>query len=432
LPTAASRPAAWSPFALRGGAGHPPGPPRAAAWAPPKAANATNAAPPPNGPAPNGATATASEGPPLPGYVSPGHATASRQVDARNAWDEMMGSRMRNGRAWKNDEVPQGETNLVHVWARIVLNDGVPPSAATIWLDRIDPLEGRYQIQIPGQAVAGDERTPPSSALYIVADKQRRQPQIAEKFVARIEAVTPGGGLTTLGGGEICFPANPNAQQSSQWATPAPPWAPQGYGPPGYPPQGYSPPGYPPPYGYPSPYGLPPMMGGYGTHPALAAAYAAPPAKVQNDPELSRIWATMQQTTIAAEASRSDQQFKMFQLMLEQRKEPAKAEVDSFTQLERMFSLAKMMADMGGGKNDGSGGLHFHEMKDGTQIVADGGGTVNKELTGLLLAKDAIGKVSSSIGARMAARAAGPGVVSGPGGAGKPPGPPKEFASGTK
>jgi hypothetical protein len=455
-PAAVTRPSAWSPFASLGaGNGHPPRPPRMAAWAPPKPANAQNgaAAPPDangvahgtNGAAPP-ATATAQEAPPFQGHVfaTPGAATEARKVESKNAWEHMLEQRVRSGRAWRNEDVPQGETLLVHVWARLVLNDGIPPSAVTIWLDRIEPLDGRYQIHLPGVAVAGDGTTPPGSALYTVLDKQRRQPQIAEKFVARIDAITPQGGLVTLGGGDIAFPANPNAQQSSHWASPPPPWAPPagyggpGYGPPGYPPP-YGAPGYPPPYGapgYPPPYGYgaPPMGGGYGMHPALAAAYAPPPPKVQNDPELSRMWATMQTTMMSSEQARNEQQFRIFQLMMENKKSGEAPAQDPFAMMDRAFGMAKTIAELTGGKGGGDGGgLHFHEMKDGTNIVADGQGVVNKELTGLLLAKDAIGSVSKSIGAKLAARQ--PGAVNGtvngaPQSAGKPPGPPKEVTSG--
>ena len=410
------RAAAWAPFK----SGHSPRP-RFAPWAPPAQPAAAGA------PTTNGApgVATANDASP---FATPAAATTQRQVDASNAWNDRSAERMHRQQAFSRRDTPQGETQLVAVWARKLLNEMVPATACVIWLERIDPLDNRYVFNIPGTAVAGAR---PDLELFTVADKQRRQRGIAERFVGRIECVNSQGEIITIGGGEIAFPADPNAGTSASWGSPAPTWAPP-YGMPGYGMPGYGMPGMPGMMpgmpGMMGGYGMSAMMpGGYGMHPAFMQAYQNP--KVKNDPELAGVFQGMMSALASGQQQAASMQFEMMKLMLKDRDVPAKTEPNQLETLTAIIGVAKDLAGLSGG-GDSSGGMHFHKLDDGTQIVSNGKGQIDKEMTGVLALKDVLSKGVTAIGRR---RAAGPGAAGGAGpaaSAGAPPGPPKQVTQG--
>lgn len=259
-----------APGARAGGVGFashdgitPPQPTPAAAAASEPQANAT---PPPGhsqtparaAPPPVSAAPTSSALPPGEQWAT----SADPRAESVNAWSATMDQREAFSRSRLREELPQGETQLVHCWFSR-LAEGIPPNACTIWLTRTEPSP-QYQLMIPGEAVAGEQ---PDRALFLYVCRNRRQAGVAETFHGRIRAPTRSGKVVELGGGVLHLPPDPSLAQSQAPGGPAGgaggPWQ----MPPG---QGWTPGA---PYGPPAPPWGSPWGNYYSSGPAWGASY---------------------------------------------------------------------------------------------------------------------------------------------------------------
>lgn len=252
--------------------------------------------------------------PPAPAYAAPPAAAPATGFDmppagpaiaaaATNDFAEVAATRgYWQSRSTRRAQ-PQGETQLVHAWLHILTVQRIPPNACTIWLTRVDP-QPTYDLYIPGEAIVGEF---PDRSLYEYVSRNRRQRDVAERFVGRIRAPADNGSPCELGGGELYLPP----AQAAAPIAPGPAWSQPGAGypygnaapPPGYP--GMMPP-WMPPGGMPwwaqgggSPPGMMPPWWGPSAPPlsALMAAHQPPPppAVVQQDPAAMRAWEMMSQ-----------------------------------------------------------------------------------------------------------------------------------------
>jgi hypothetical protein len=304
----------------------------------------------------------------------------------------------------------------------------------TVTLRRVDPIEGAYEFYIPGDALISDW---PERKVYDEVNRRRQQPWLAERFSARIRALSPNGETLELAGGEIAFPAD-----ASRVRPPASNGAPGAPGTMGAPPYGY-PPGYPPPYGYPPAYGAPPAgypygyppAYGYGAPPGALPGWlpgspwgppppwygqpqsAQPPAKVAADPELLAMWRTNQeiQASAAKDANTQARELttRLLDLALERASTPPPEKEDGFATLERAINLVDKLRPPVEPQSP-SRGITIHNV-DGARIVENKDGDLDVGASGLL---SIVGDAKAFLQSRAAAVKASstPGI-----GASRPP-----------
>lgn len=411
-----SLPMAWGSSSPR-----PPRPIGAPRELPPIAAPEPPAPPP--SPAPASAVEPPAQHPPSPaptasteGQNNASHA-ANNYADAR---------RTRDAAKWRTAQhVPQGEIGLLGAWTHAVTT--VPAYAMTIWLRRVDPQAGAYEILIYGDAVASSDF--PERALYDEVRKQRRQPTVAERFIGRIRALTADGQTVDVGSGEIALPPEPTGPTATPWSNPGSPWGPSPWPMmPGAPPSSSSSPWGPPPSPWGSPWGWGGGAGGYGFGyggPMMAMQHelaelraklaAQPPAALQGHPELVELWRVMNETLASSQrhnqpASMDPTTSKVLELAfsrLAKDNVPA-AQVDPFSMLERVLTIADKLG--GGGKG---GGLTIHQVGDGMLVENKDGDLdvgASAVLSVLKEGKATLGGIASALkakGAQIAANGSG-------------------------
>jgi hypothetical protein len=324
---------------------------------------------------------------------------------------------MRDANRWRTaSHVPQGETGLLGAWTFAVTE--YPPQSMTIWLKRIDPQVGSYELLIPGEALTGNDF--PDRRLYQELRRQRRQPSVAERFSGRIRALAPDGNYLDIGAGEVSLPPEPN-ETAAPWSNPQNPWA-ASAGWPSSPPWGGGPQGWPPwnggGYGqaWPGGYGMGgPMQAMMHEIAELKAKLSAqPPAVIAGNPELVELWKVMHSTIEAARPHQAPSidpaVAKLLDLAfarLAQTNTPASS-VDPFSLIERVMGLAEKFGS--GGK---SGGITLHTV-DGATLLEKSDGTLDVGgSVALSLLKDSKAAIQS-VGTAIRARAGGQGQPGGP------------------
>lgn len=327
----------------------------------------------PAGPAPMGAPPA-----PAPEYVHEPPAGPAIAAASTNAFAE----RTQERGYWESRSTrraqPQGETQLVHAWLHVLTVRKIPPHACTIWLTRVEP-QPTYDQYIPGDAVLGEH---PDRSLYEYANTNRRQRDVAERFVGRIRAPAADGSPIELGGGELYLPPAPAVAPGPSWSQPGA--APGGW-PGGPPPYGGGPPWSPPgamPWwmmGAPPGGGMPPWWGPSAS--PLSAILAAsqpqtpPPAVVQQDPAAMRAWQMM-----------SDNQSMLLRHVLEVSARPPAAspaaaeQPDLWTTLERVVGVVDKLR---GPQHEPEQrpGITVMRLDDDTTLVTDKNGDINSGAT---------------------------------------------------
>lgn len=160
--------------------------------------------------------------PPRPAAAAPSPPPPPEDPDAKssNKWRERVVTRDAQDFAARRP-MPQGETMLTQAWLQVIRVRNVPPQACTISMRRSEPAP-IYDFYIPGEAVAGAH---PDRELFEYVERNRRQPEIAETFVGRIQAQTAAGELQDLGWGHIYLAPRAAQQAGNPWAPPqAPGW----------------------------------------------------------------------------------------------------------------------------------------------------------------------------------------------------------------
>jgi hypothetical protein len=380
-------------------------------------------APPPQAPAapPAQPAATAPSSPPAGGFSATSHAwavpgAADARTDATNAWQDRVDQRSEYQRRRLNEQIPQGETRLVHVWFSVVAQ-GVPPQACSIWLTRTEPAEHTYEMMVPGEAVSGPQ---PDRSLFAYMMRNRRQAGVAETFTGRIRAPTTDGKVIELGGGMLSLPPDPALAQQQ---------APPGMGP------WMMPPGaaWTPPNGQQAmgPWGTPPWMGGgqmppwmmgmppwmMGMMPWMQQGGAPPwwqqqqpPKALEGKPDLIELWKLMNQS--AQQGSSGQQQLldKLLEVALRD-KTPEKAP-GLKEQLEGFAAIATSIDAIRGPREEGAGkGISVTYVDDGaggrTPIVTGTDGKIDMSTTVGIPVVGALRSVGSKIGARIGGGAPG-------------------------
>lgn len=344
------------------------------------------------------------------------------RTEATNTWQERLDQRGEYQRRRLSEQIPQGETQLVHVWFS-VLAQGVPPQACTIWLTRSEP-EPEYQMMISGDAVAGAQ---PDRALFRHVERNRRQAGIAESFVGRIRAPTVDGKVIELGGGMLRLPPDPQlAHAQHPGAAAAGPWAMA-------PGAGWTPPGP----GGGGQWGTPPWMQGMppwmqnmppwmmGAGPWGGGMHGAPPwwgggqwggqqqvpDAIKGKPELVALFEVLQK--MQHQPQDPNTQLLMTKLMeVAFRERPVEKPAGLLDQVEGIGKLVTAL-DAIRGKSDGDGGgngITVTYVDDGaggrTPIVAKGGEIDMSTTVGIPMV-GALRKAGSAIGAKFAGGAPG-------------------------
>ncbi|HZU83492.1 MAG TPA: hypothetical protein VE987_11270 [Polyangiaceae bacterium] len=326
--------------------------------------------------------------------------------------------RMRDARRWGSQaQIPQGENSLVHAWAYAVTT--YPAYGFTIWLKRVEPVQGGYEFHLTGEQLAGGDY--PDRRLYEEVRRFRRQPSVAERFVGRIRALTPDGSYVDLGAGELSLPPEPTAQPTA-WADPGSAWG--------------RPPGSP--WGAPPPWAMGAMVGGgwgpmpwgnggfgYGMMGApppgslvamqqeiaqlKAQISATPPAAIAGHPELVEMWKMMNETISQSQRYAQAQDGGTTKMLLEfvlanmAKSNTPVSSVDPFSMLERIITVADKLRPpaSGGGERPG---IVIHDV-GGTKLVEDKDGNLDTASSAVLSvlgdAKDALKAVSSAARARI-------------------------------
>ena len=403
----------------------PPTPPPVVVASSPPAATPPAAAAPPSTELEPAAARPRQWAPPSaasPGWEPP-PANASH---ASNAYDQKL--RERADREWnKAKDVAQGETLLVHQWAWAVTQ--YPPQGMMVWLFRTDPVRDQYEIHLDGQSLIGDW---PDKKLFEEVRRQRRQPQIPERFFGRIRARLPDGTMVEIASGEIHLPPEPQSASAGGWAPP-PAWgAPPPYGAPyGAPPYG-APPFGAPPYGYGAPpYGAPP--GYFAPYGAAAGApwWGQPPQQEARSSTMEKllvealtsgkgspeVMKTLIEVMRENGNNKGDAAERMLQLVLDQRNNAPKSD-DDMTRLTNMITLVDKLRPP---VEPARGGINVHSV-DGGKLVETRDGNLD---VGASIGLSALPMVKDLLGKRFAAAAtpkpAGRPVAQGPGVAKAPP-----------
>jgi hypothetical protein len=375
------------------------------------AAKPTPAAPPPAAAAP---PAAAPVQPPAsaPAVSATSHrwAVPGVEQDARaestNAWADRVDQRSEYQRRRLSEQIPQGETQLVHVWFS-VLAQGVPPQACTIWLTRSEP-EPPYQLMISGDAVAGAQ---PDRMLFKWAERNRRQAGVAESFVGRIRAPTVDGKVIELGGGMLHLPPDPAVTQPQQAGMP--PWmmAPGAQWTPGQNPQGQW--GTPPWMGGGGMGGMPPwwmmppwMMGQHGNTPPWwgpSGQQMQIPDALKGKPELVALLEAFGK--MQHQPGDPNTQLLMGKLIEHAFKDkPVEKQPGMVDQVEAFAKLAAALDAIRGDKADASGGITVTYVDDGaggrTPIVSKGG-DIDMSTTVGIPAVGALRSIGKTIGQRF-------------------------------
>ena len=256
-----------------------------------------------------------------------------------------------------------------------------------------------YDQFVPGEAVLGEH---PDRALYEYANANRRQRDVAERFVGRIRAQAADGSPVELGGGELYLPPALPAPAPPSWSTPgAPPGWPTAYGGGGPPSWG----GPPPWWGAGGPPGMPPWWGATGA--PLSALLAAaqppqPPAAVQQDPASLHMWKGMQEANMM-----------LLKAVVERAAAPASAPAAAAAPADPLDQLLKYVAifdKLKGPPPEQSHGINVIKVDDDTTLVTNKHGDIDPGATAWSNLKAVKGIVSSL----RSIRPPTPGVTGGP------------------
>jgi len=404
---AAARPPGFGPMgqAPRPVGASAPLPPLAQAPAPAVAASAPAAAPPQPPPQAPAAAPHVEEPPPA----------APIQADAKIANNYRARVQQHDNRVYgaASRPFPASEVNLPQVWLEALRTRGFPPQALTINVRSVRP-EPPYDFWIDGGTVCGEH---PDREIHEYIERMRRRPEEAELFSGRVVAIDMNGAPMDLGWGNL-YLAPRVAAPAGTWAQPQPPgWRPPG--PPG-PPPGYPPPyGAPPPYG---PYGAPPGYGApwgpagpyfapYGQPPPYGYPYPPPPAPAAappptSDPVALEFYRTSQQQ--AFEAQQNHLRF-LERIATERAGMSAGAravdpDVAEDRAIARMERYAGLMEKLRGPPAEPAGSpVHVTTLPSGDTIVSGKDG-VDKDMTGLFMAKGIAGDVAKRFGDAWAKR----------------------------
>jgi hypothetical protein len=395
----APAPVRW-PFGGAGG-GHAP---RRVSASPPEPPTAVS---PDTSPAPEArAFSSAPEPAPAPAAAPPAAPPAPAALDpdaaASNQWRTRVAARDAQEFAARRP-MPQGETMLVQAWLQVLRVKGVPPTACTIIMRRSEPAP-MYDFMIPGEAVAGAH---PDRELFDYVERNRRQADIPETFVGRIQATTAAGDLMDLGWGHLYLAPRPPTSAPNPWSGPqAPGWGGGAAANPGGAPPGWGAPNAPAPGGGPSPA----VMGG---RLAVCSACSAPVSvEAPSCPRCGQPFVRMgapgavppyvqaAPAPPAAPASTDPIVLELYRLQLDAHKEmmrhmgqtapaaPA-APQDPWTVLERAVGLVqKLRPDTPAPAPEGPA-VTVTKLDGGGAIVTNRDG-VDKDTTTMLIAKDAI------------------------------------------
>ncbi len=347
------------------------------------------------------------------------------QTAAQQQWKDLWGTREDHERRRLREEIPQGSTKLVDVW-RDVLSSGVPATACTLSITRHEPAP-KYDMLVSGEAVAGAN---PQAALYEYMMRMRQQPAVPERFIGSITGTLRDGKTKPLGTGEINLPPDPSRQTGAgAYAAPA-----HGNGAP------YVAPGYPPPYGAPGPggyygappygappfgappYGAPPYGYGYGAPPGYGqpfggyygapmyqpAGIPAPPASVQNNPDLLALWkemhnsfAAQQAAQAAAQANNPATQFQaqFMQAAMQRMLNPPEQNGGMLGNVKAVGEMAEAIDKIRGPQAPDRGTVDLVPDGSGGQVavVRDGKGNIDPITTGVIGGAGALRTVANRI-----------------------------------
>lgn len=366
-------------FTSSGGSHAPGSAPAAAAPPPPPAAAA---APPPPPPAPAPVPAAPPESP---------------EATNANRWRQQQADRDAFTFTHQK-QIPQGDISLPQVWLMLVRSRRMPASACTIWIRRVEPGPP-YDFEVAGDAVEGQF---PNRALVDYIERNRRQPQLHERFVGKIQGITQDGQIYDLGMGDLNLAPQLAPAQQPAWGAGAPAGAPPSWaGAWGGGAAAGAPPGGMPPWG---PFGM--MPPGFGSPFGYFAPPMQPPAPPPTtDPIALKMWGTMMESWTAM-ANR------VMQVNPAAAAAPAAPPVDPFKTVDGVLNIAERLAGMRAPVQT-SAGLTIHELKDGTPIVANGAGEVNQGLTEILIGKSMLGDAVKTIASRLRPGAVDAGAAAG-------------------
>jgi len=345
-------------------------------------------------------------------WMRPSAPSDDPRARAGNEWQARSEQRDDFARRRLSEQIPQGESQIVHAWFNVVAS-GVPPAACTIWLTRSEP-EPPYTIMIPGEAVAGEM---PDRSLFQTAERRRRQAGVPEIFTCRIEAATRDGKKIQMGTGMLYLPpdanVNPAAAGAGQWqAPPGVGWTPpQGN-------NGGNPWGGMPPWMMgmnPWMMGMNPWMMGMGGGGSFGSPgfwgpsgwqQQQPPAALQGKPELIALWELMTKTMGQQQQQNPLQEQLMNRLLdVAFREKPAEKPQGIKEQLGDFAAIATSLdAIRGKGGDSDSPAISVTYVDDGNggrmPIVAQGGKVDTTMTVGIPMVGAVRGAVSK-IGARI-------------------------------